>query len=221
MAKVIEATHFTDDDYVQPGSFFGKWTPRSFNAHLSIYSGVLLNDMKANKDAPVSVCVVLDDQIGTRTDKYENEWNGFWQFFNMMQFTERFAAVCTTGLEQMAYVALPVGQATAQATDNAPAEENDRWGSIRELLFDDEAIDMAMKLRNLGIAIPDEVGYELIDTSGEVIATIELAWTIQKIGFLTEEQYEDKEKLESIGWKVFTVSEEIDVALFKGVNSNG
>ena len=218
MAKVVEATHFTDDDYVQPGSFFGKWTPRSSNAHLSIYSGVLLNDMKVNKDAPVSVCAVLDDRIDTRTDKYENEWNGFWQFFNVMQFSERFVAVCTTGLEQMAYIALPIGQATAQSTDNAPVEANDTWGNIRELLFDNEAIDMAIKMRDLGVVAPDEVGYELVDTSGEVIATIELAWTMRKVGFITKEQYEDKEKLDEIGWKVFTVSDEIDITLFGGEN---
>ncbi len=218
MAKVAEATHFTDDDYIQPGTFFGKWTPRSSNAHLSMYAGVLLNDMKSNKDAPVSVCAVLDDQKDVRTDKYENEWNGFWQFCNVMQFAERFMAVCTTGLEQMAYIALPVDQATAHSIDIAPAEAGDKWGSIRELLFDDEAIDMASQLRDLGIAAPDEVGYELIDASEEVIATIELAWTVQKVGFVTEEQFEDKEKLEAIGWKIFTASDGIDLKLFGGEN---
>lgn len=218
MAKVAEATHFTDNDYVQPGTFFGKWTPRSSNAHLSMYAGILLNDMKLNKDAPISVCAVLDDRIDTRTDKYENEWNGFWQFYNIMQFSERFVAVCTSGLEQMAYVALPIGQAIAQSTYNAPVEVNDTWGKVRELLFDDEAIEMATKLRDLGIAAPDEIGYELINSSGEVIATIELAWTMQKIGFITDEQSEDKEKLDAIGWKVFTVSDEIDVTIFGGDN---
>lgn len=218
MAKVAEATHFTDDNYVQPGTFFGKWIPRSSNAHLSMYAGILLNDMKANKDAPVSVCAVLDDHLDARTDKYENEWNGFWQFINVMQFAQRFIAVCATGLEQMAYVALPIRQATVQPTDDAPADANSAWENIRELLFDNEAIDMATKLYNLGIAAPDEVGYELTDTSGEVLATIELAWTEIKIGFITEDQAQDKEKLEASGWKVFTVSDEIDVTLFGGEN---
>ncbi len=118
----------------------------------------------------------------------------------------------------MVYIVLPVGQATAQSDDNAPAEANDMWGNIKELLFDDEAIDMATKLHDLGIAAPDEVGYDLIDTSGEVIATIELAWTAQKVGFLTEEQSEDKGKLEAIGWKILTDFDEIDVKLFGGEN---
>ncbi len=218
MAKVVEATHFTEDEYVQPGTFFGKWTPRSSNAHLSMYAGVLLNDMKANKEAPVSVCAVLHDQTDIRTDKYEKEWNGFWQFINLMQFSERFIAVCTVGLDQMAYIALSVGQTTAQPTDNAPTDANDTWGNIRELLFDDEAIDMATKLQESGIDAPDEVGYELTDISGEVLATIELAWTEKKIGFITEVQAEDKEKLEANGWKVFSASDEVDVTFFGGEN---
>ena len=46
---------------------------------------------------------------GFRTDKYEQEWNGFWQFFNVMQFNKSFAAVCRTGLDSHAYVTLPHG----------------------------------------------------------------------------------------------------------------
>jgi hypothetical protein len=77
---------------------------------------------------------------------------------------------------------------------------------------------MAAKLRDLRIAAPDEVGYELTDTTGEVIAAMELAWTALKIGFVTSDQLGDKEKLEARGWKVLTASEEIDVALFGGEN---
>lgn len=216
VAKVATETNLSDDDFVQPGTFFGKWTPRNSNAHLSIYAGVLANEMQSNRNAPVSVCAILDDRTDSRTEKYENEWNGFWQFFNIMQFAERFVAVSTTGLEQMAYSALPVCQGSVQYVDESPADVNDSWGSIRELLFDDEAIEIATKLHNLGIPAPDEVGYEITDATGEVIATIELAWTVQKVGFMTVEQSQDKEKLDVNGWKMINASDEIDITLFGG-----
>ena len=216
MTKVVAETHLSDDDYIQPGTFFGKWTPRISNAHLSIYAGVLTKEMQTNRDTPVSVCAVLDDRTYSRTEKYENEWNGFWQFFNMMQFSGRFVAVSTTGLEQMAYSALPIGQSSVQYTDESPADVNNSWGGIRELLFDEKAINVAAKLHDLGIPAPDEVGYEITDATGEVIATIELAWTVQKVGFLTAEQSKDKEKLDANGWNLINAFDEIDITLFGG-----
>ena len=62
----------------------------------------------------------------------------------------------------------------------------------------------------LFVPAPEEAGYELADASGEVIAEIELAWIEKKIGFMTEEQAADIEKAKASGWKIFTVSDEID-----------
>lgn len=218
VGKVIEQTHFTDDDYVQPGTFFGKWIPRSTNAHISIYAGILAEAMKADNNAPILVCAVLDDRTSVRTDKYENEWNGFWQFANLMQFAERFIAVCTTGIEQLAYSQLSIFAAAAQVADAAPADTGDAWDDIHEILFETEAMDMAAKLRALGISAPDEAGYELVNDSGEVLATIELAYTDKLIGFMTEEQAIDIDTAKAKGWKIFTASDEIDVTLFGGEN---
>ena len=214
--NVIEKTHFSDDEYVQPGTFFGKWTPRKSDVHLSIYAGILVKDMQKNKTAPISVCAILDDRKDVRTEKYENEWNGFWQFFNMMQFAERFIAVCTVGLEQMAYTALPIGQVSDEFLVQPDVVANEAWQSIRELLFDKEAIEITKKLNDMGVPTPDEVGFELTDTSGEVIATIELAWTSMKVGFLTDEQYKDEEKLTAYGWRIFVATDEIDITIFGG-----
>ncbi len=216
IGKVLEQTHFTDDEYVQPGTFFGKWIPRSTNAHISIYAGILATAMQADRNAPVSVCAVLNDKKDGRTDKYESEWNGFWQFINLMQFAERFVAICATGLEQRAYFALPIKTAATQAADTTPSNAENAWDEIREMLFDIEAIEMAAKLCSNGLSVPNEVGFELVDDSGEVLATIEFAWTDKQIGFMTDEQSEDKEKAESEGWKIFTTSDEIDIKLFGG-----
>lgn len=214
--KVIEQTHFTDDNFVQPGTFFGKWIPRSTNAHLTIYSGILVADMQTNRTAPVSVCAVLDDRLNIRTDKYENEWNGFWHFVNVMQFAERFIAACTTGIEQLAYYSLSISTTTGRALNSAPAEYGDAWDEIRDIIFDAEAVIMAEKLRALGITAPDKVGFELVDAIGEVFATIEFVWTDKLIGFMTIEQTEDKQRAEAAGWKILTTSDVISTELFGG-----
>ena len=159
----------------------------------------------------MTVCAVLDDCKDDRTDKYEQEWNGFWQFSNVMQFDDRFIAVCYTGLDSQAYVALPVRKVDTVAEDNAPASVyQEEWGEIKSMLFDDESKAIADECRSREIPAPEEVGSELADINGEVIAEIELAWTGRKIGYMTAEQLSDKEKAEEAGWKIFTTSDKID-----------
>ena len=212
--KAANTLAFTDDVYQQPGTFFGTWIPRSSDAHLTIYAGIPSAAMKADKNAPVSVCAVLDDRTDRRTDKYEQEWNALWQFSNVMQFSERFVAVGTTGLDAYAYAALPHEQTGTAAEDEAPDRRGDNgWAAIREMLFDDSVIDLADALAKSNIPAPDEAGYELTDTSGEVIAEIEMVWLHKHVGFMTEEQISDRSKAEAVGWKICTNADEISDAL--------
>ena len=206
-------THSTEDTFVQPGTIFGTWIPGSDNVHLYMYAGILAEKMKADKKTPVAVCAILDDRKDDRTDKYEQEWNGFWQFANVMQFDDQFIAVCYSGLDSQAYIALPAGKVDTAAEDNAPSgASGEEWDEIKSMLFDDESKAIADECRSRGIPAPEEAGYELVDRTGEVIAEIELAWKDRKIGFMTEEQSEEKEKAEAAGWKIFTASNEIDDA---------
>ena len=217
IGKANAQVHFTDDTFVQPGSFFGTWIPRSPDTHFYAYAGILSAAMKADKNAPVSVLALLDDRADSRTDKYEQEWNGFWQFFNVMQFAERFAAVSNTGLDAHAYVALPYGQTDTAAEDNTPATPvGEGWAEIREMLFDDTTVKLADALEEKGVTAPEEAGYELANDSGEVIAEIELAWTSRKVGYMTEEQTADRENAESAGWTIFTTADEIDTVFGEG-----
>lgn len=210
--RVNDLVHFTEDDFVQPGTFFGTWIPRSNNVHFYAYAGILASRMKDEKNAPVSVCAILDDRQQSRTDKYEQEWNGFWRFFNVMQFAKQFVALCNTGIATHTYHSLPYGQAEMVAGDEVPAQQtSSRWDEIMDMLFDEEAITVAQALNQKGIEPPDTAGYEVTDASGEIIAEIELAWTDKKIGYMTEAQNIDRNQAEVAGWKIITKAEEWDM----------
>ncbi len=211
VGKANNQVHFTEDTFIQPGTFFGTWIPRNSNTHFYAYAGILVERMKADKNAPISVMALLDDRMDSRTDKYEQEWNGFWQFFNMMQFNKGFVAICKTGLDNHAYVALPYGQTDMSAEDSAPTtDSSEAWAEIREMLFDDETLKVVDVLEKKGIVAADEAGYELAGDSGEVIAEIELVWISRKIGYMTEAQQTNREKAEDAGWKIFTGADEIE-----------
>ncbi|WP_051621960.1 DEAD/DEAH box helicase [Ruminobacter sp. RM87] len=211
VCRANSQVHFTEEEFVQPGTFFGTWVPRSSDSHFYVYAGILASRMKVDKNSPVTVLALLDDRADSRTDKYEQEWNGFWQFFNVMQFSKSFVAVCSTGLDNHAYIPLPYGQTDTVAEDTAPSEEPEEgWDEIRKMLFDDTVVKIADALEEKGIIAPEKAGYELADDSGEVIAEVELAWIKLKIGFMTEAQMVDREKAENAGWKIFINTDEID-----------
>ena len=208
---VNEQTHFTDVDFVFPGTIFGSWIPRSSNAHLAIYSAVLASKLKA--EGAVAVCAVLNDEKDDRTDKYEQEWNGLWRFYNLLQFSEEFIAVSSVGISHMDYLALPVvGEATDDSIISMSAGD-DTWNAIKELLFDDDAKAFVELAKDAGVPAPDEdnVGYEVEGDDGEVVATVEIAWPDRRVGFMTAEQAEDKEKLEKLGWRILSLLDAADI----------
>ena len=169
------------------------------------------------------MCAVLNDEKDHRTDKYEQEWNGFWRFHNLMQFSEEFIAVSSTGMSRMDYLALPVSVNAVSDPVVPVTEVDDAWDAIIELMFDDDAKAFVELARDAGISAPDEdnIGYEVEGDDGEVIATVEIAWPDKHVGFMTADQAEDKEKLENMGWKIINLLDAADMdtaSLFGGDN---
>ena len=203
--KANEQTHYTKTDFTFPGTAFGTWVPRTTDAHLAVYAGILPNLLKTGGD--VAVCAVLDDDKEHRSNRYECEWNGMLQFSNVMQFGGEYIALSKTGLDQMAYLSLAheVQEVDINAQTGLSASETDvAWQAIKEMLFDEDAKSFAAAASEMGIPAPAEenIGYEVEGEDGEVVATIEIAWPDKKVGFMTEDQLEDKERLERDGWRV-------------------
>lgn len=134
---INDQTHFTDADFVFPGTFFGTWIPRTTNAHLGIHAAILASELK--KEGAVAVCAVLRDGKDHRTDKYEQEWNGFWRFHNLMQFADTFIAVSSVGMSRMDYLALPALSNGASDLATPLTTSVNEWDAIKGILFDDEA----------------------------------------------------------------------------------
>lgn len=203
---VNNATHFTNIDYTFPNTFFGTWKPRTENNHLTIYAGVLAKESTTKAPA---VCAVLQDDKEKRTDRYEYEWNGMLHFSNICQFLDEYIAVSTVGIEKFGYMDLPIPSEEETETTYALTEttSDDGWNAVLELLMDDQSKDFVQQAREAGIKAPsdDNVGFEVEGSDGEVIATVEIAWPEQKIGYLTEEQLEDQEKLEQEGWRIMNL----------------
>ncbi len=214
--QVKEQTCFTDYDYKFQQCICGIWKPGE--EFIGIYAGITSEAYKS-KENP-TVCAILKDDGSCLADsKYEHNWNDFWHFSNFMQFIKQFVAVSSSGLAQNKYYNLPTIslEVAKQQEFEVNEQGNSDWLKISELLFDKEAKEFVTRAVEIGIPIPAEenIGYEVENDSGEVIALVEIAWPDKKIGFMTTEQSKDKAVMENIGWKIITSIDEA-ANYFKG-----
>lgn len=138
----------------------------------------------------------------------------------MMQFSDEFIAVSSVGMSHMEYFTLPVAVNTDSDTAAPVTAVDDAWNAIEELLFDDDAKAFVEFAKDASAPAPDEddIGYEVEGDDGEVVATVEIAWPDKRIGFMTAEQAEDKEKLEKLGWRILSLLDaaDVDIASYFG-----
>lgn len=214
---VMDMLALRDEPFALPATMFGKWLPRSANSHLTVLAGVAVEDLKQRKaGASFVVCAHLNDIASARTDKYEAEWNGFWQFFNMMQFLSGFAAVSASGMDQMVYKAIPSVEAYAPVLGEQAGDAAGSWIQTMAQLYDDAAKECAAALQALNVMPPSAVGYELADASGAVIAECEMVWENKKIAILLPEQEAFSEVFLADGWKVYSAQSAFTAEMFQG-----
>jgi DEAD/DEAH box helicase domain-containing protein len=118
----------------------------------------------------------------------------------------------------MIYSRLPIYDNLMQDSVVIAPYETDEWAKIRDELFDDEAIALAQKLKSMNIKVPSTIGYELINSSGEVIAECEMAWETEKVAALLDEQIDSMEIFEDDGWIVFTINDDVPIEIKGGIN---
>ena len=189
----------------------GIWAPRDINAHLVVYSGVSKN----MKDK--AVFAVLNDVLSDRTEKYEAEWNGMWRFSNIMQFLDEFMCVSQKGLIDFAYSVLD--RKTFYTASVSADIQTDDWADVfEELEYSDESAVEIVKIAQKNNFEKPVIGLETADESDRVSGTVEVAWPDKKVCFITEEQEEYREMLESSGWRIVSNEDELKEAFCGGEN---
>jgi len=134
---------------------------------------------------------------------YQKEWNGFWRFWNVMQFLPDFSGMTEKGLLNDSYKHLP-------RRKNEDDIQLGPWADILEMTFDDAAKVFIQELIELKVSTEGLVqSYELAGDKDEVLAEAELAWPEQKLVYCTEDQNEGREVFINAGWTVVTTAQEL------------
>jgi len=207
------------DDFGQ--ALFGVWNPRQDMGNMEIVSEVSLVEMSTKKmGASSKLAMIINDNTATRTDKYEADWNGFWNFVNVMQFNEFAVFMSRLGIEKAIYT--PLGSIVAEETTSTSNEKveiviDENWDNVMEEFIDDIALTCANEMKKNGIPAPTTIGFELSDNiKGATIAEAEMAWEDKKIAWLLPEQEEYQDIFKSKGWIVIYSSEKVNINVFGG-----
>ena len=142
----------------------------------------------------LSVIVRLSDNYFSRiADDFKISWRRFLGLSNIFQFLEKFNVITDEMIQQSTPVEPEV---------TVPLELPDIWTEIFEYAADD-CKQILITCIQSDIEAP-EVGYELIDSNGNILGMAELAWEAKKIAVFTSELIIEREIFNDHGWETYT-----------------
>lgn len=150
---------------------------------------------------------------------FDAVWNGYLRLYKLYQFLPHVFFVTEQGLNSRAYEHLRLREEELVKTSimakfdyteskmgsAKEAAEDDAWQEIFELT-DPELHALLNQMAKSGWPVP-EVGYELMNAQGEIIATAELGWPALKIAWLREDEIEYSAAFIQQGWQTFPLSQ--------------
>ena len=145
----------------------------------------------AEPDALLAVLHV-NDALLAETDA-RALWNGVLRLYNLLQFLPGAWWTTAMGVDRGNYASFgaTVGAGDAELNDSAWAEAASLANSeLREVL---------LQMAEMGMPVP-EVGFELADSAGRVVAEAELAWPDERLAVLLGE--ESTVPFEEADWQV-------------------
>jgi DEAD/DEAH box helicase domain-containing protein len=124
----------------------------------------------------------IDDTKAEHTKAFSQQWRGFWQAFNLLQFAPRFTVTTRTGVVQHGYDSALHCWPQRGEPLQLDAGEQEEWHAIAaETLLDPVSL---ASLREANLPLP-EVGADLM-VDGEIIATAEMAWPDCQVALFME-----------------------------------
>ena len=187
---------------------FGPWV--SGRSAASLFAALPLVAVEAPDPASVVVAVHFDDEntdvaVAAAAQQYRGDWNGVLRLFNILQFLPQAWWTTRTGVSAGLYPELAPTDALhrrAHHVQDAESAQDDAHRFVAPQLR-----PLLRQLARRDLPAP-ELGHELADDAGKVVAHAELAWPSRRVALLLPDQEHHKMHYERSGWHVLTVEPE-------------
>ena len=159
---------------------------------------------QGDPDAAAIVVHLHDDKASRESDGYRRVWNGVLRLFTLFQFLPGAWWTTRVGVERGTYPEFPPAPEARAAAEPAEGPSAEDWENAVELA----APEVHFLLRELsarGEPVP-EVGFELLDTRGAVLAEAELGWLAHEVAVLLPDQKMQSTAFKRAGWHVLLSS---------------
>lgn len=193
----------------------GSWTgtaPASFDLFAAFPLAAV---ERGDPDAAAVVLHLRDDPASRGRDGYRRVWNGVLRLFALLQFLPGAWWTTRTGVERGLYPEFPppagaaagpaaagdgsgTGPSAAGGTGPPAADREEEAAALAA----PAARPLLAALSARGAPVP-EVGFELADDRGAVLAEAELAWPASQVAVLLPGRETDAAAFEAAGWQVF------------------
>ena len=149
--------------------------------------------------------VRLQVDMAESQDALKESWREWLALYNCLQVLPNTYLMEGNGVLHGDYSGL--GKVGSGFVGPQLISEADPWQSILPAALSDLHAGIAL-LRDAGLPAPDQVGFELAASSGEVLAEAELVWESAQVVVLAEHQSEQRAAWENEGWQVILANQE-------------
>lgn len=196
--------------YIQaPGAGFAPVMSKPNYAAIQVgwWPLLLAQGLPATKSWTAPGVILLDESQAEDKEALHREWRRWLQLFNACQFLPGMLLTTATGLDGNDYDLLGAGDSTMQAM-REPAVDG-AWQEVMDQVQPALTPGLAV-LAKMGAALP-EVGTELADDKGRVIADAELTWGDMRVALLRPDQSDLAEVWHTQTWLVCQLDQSLTI----------
>jgi DEAD/DEAH box helicase domain-containing protein len=184
---------------LEPPCFYGLFETQEDDDFLKLFVAIDQNSLKKGKTSGMRTAWCLTDgTLHREKPEFEAAWNGYLRCCNLFQFLKNAFFSTTQG--KVSGQPYGIIRKKGEVPDTSKSDE---WLDVKALT-DQRLHGLIDLLAPLAWTLP-EVGFELEDDSGKIIAEAELAWPDMKIAILDQGHLIYKESFLKSSWQVFNI----------------
>lgn len=172
--------------------------------------GIPLASVAQKESSDAHLVILLETERGIENDDFKGAWQGFLRLYNLMQFLPKTGFFTTTGIAKGVYESIPwilaEGGVDRDVSIHQAGELGKEWLEVMTYV-DSTLHSILQEISGTGFPVP-EVGYELTDASGEIVAEAELAWPNWRVAVLISGDEAGMGGWHNSGWELVHVDAE-------------